>query len=100
MAEPPFSARIRVLGTEADESVCEVIESGAYGMRDSAGGFRQPVLSARWDTRSGELQFFLDGQPVCREPLASATAPQMGLYYFGAGLNLEITQLRVTLLTP
>jgi hypothetical protein len=51
-----------------------------------------------WDP-AGSLTFFLDDQPLCAQPIPAKAAPQIGLYFSGAGINMDITRFSVTLTT-
>jgi hypothetical protein len=99
VAEPPFNASARIAGTDEEALRCNVLTRGPYIMRASDGTLMRHSMMVRWEA-AGSFQFFLDGEPVCSEPIQTTSPSQVGLYYSGSGINLDIHEFIVTLAMP
>ncbi len=99
-SKPGFSAFAGVTLAGGDKpSACEVAASGPFVIIDANGDFQRHVISAKWNV-SGELQFFVDDQPVCVKPIPFPSPATAALYLSGRGASLNVSRLAVTLASP
>ena len=91
----PFSAWPQAWETSQDRPACEV-PSNLYAMRTTDQGFQIHSIVMHWDPL-GTLNFLLDDQPLCAQPIPAKAAPQIGLYFSGAGINMDITRFSISL---